>query len=59
MISTVISLIVTLAIVVIVYLLVKWAVGLLGIASPLPRIVDIIFAVIAIILVLKYLITLI
>jgi hypothetical protein len=58
MITTVISLIIALAILGVVYILAKWIIGTVSLPAPLIQIVNIVFGVIAIILVLKFLLTL-
>lgn len=59
MITTIISLITALAVVAIVYILLKWIIGKFSFSSPITQIVDIVFGVIAVIMVLRYLVTLI
>jgi hypothetical protein len=57
-ITTVISLIIALAILGIVYIVAKWIIGMTTLPAPLIQIVNIVFGCIAVILVLRFLITL-
>ena len=58
MIAAIISLIIALAILGIVYILFKWIVGMIALPAPLLLIGNIVFGVIAVILVLRFLLTL-
>lgn len=58
MIAGIISLIIALAIVGIVYILFKWIVGMIAIPAPLMQIANIVFGVVTVIIVLRYLLTL-
>ena len=58
MLSSIISVVIALAILGIVYVVLKWILGLIEIPFPV-KVVNIVFAVIALIIVLKYLATLI
>ena len=58
MISTIIALIIALAILGIVYVLFKWIVGMVSLPAPLLQVANIVFGVVAVIIVLKYLMTL-
>ena len=58
MIAAVVSLSIALAILGIVYILAKWIIGMVALPAPLVQIVNIIIGVIAVILVLRFLLTL-
>jgi hypothetical protein len=57
MIVGVIGVIISLAILAIVYILLKWVVGYIGGGAPLVTIINIVCGVVAIIIVLRYLLT--
>jgi hypothetical protein len=59
MITAIIALIISLAILGIVYILFKWILGMVSLPAPLIQIGNIVFGVIAVILVLRFLLTLI
>lgn len=59
MIESLISLIIFIAIVAVVYWVVKWALGLIPLPSPVGVIIDIVFGVIVLIYLLRFLSTLI
>lgn len=54
----IVSLIIALAILGIIYILFKWIIGMVTLPAPLLQIGNIIFGVVAVIIVLKYLLTL-
>ena len=54
----IVSLIIALAILGIIYILFKWIIGMVALPAPLIQIGNIIFGVVAIILVLRFLLTL-
>jgi hypothetical protein len=58
MITTIVSLIIALAILGIIFILAKWIIGMVALPAPLIQIVNIVFGVVAVIIVLKYLLTL-
>ncbi len=53
MIPVVISLLIALAILAVCYIIVKWAIGYFTLPGPLVQIINIIFAVVAIVIVLR------
>lgn len=58
MISTIIALIIALGILGIVYILFKWIVGVIALPAPLLQVANIVFGIVAVVIVLKYLMTL-
>ena len=54
----IIALIIALAIVAVVYIILKWIIGYFPIPTPLAQVINIIFGVIVIVMVLRFLLTL-
>ncbi len=59
MIEGIIGLIIALAILGVVYILFKWIVGMVALPAPILQVANIVFGAVTIIIVLKYLLTLI
>lgn len=58
MIEGIIALLIALAILGIVYVLFKWIVGMVALPAPLLQVANIVFGVVAVVIVLKYLLKL-
>ena len=58
LITSLISLIITLAILAVVYILVRWLLGVMALPAPTGQILNVVVGVIAVVLILQYLLTL-
>ena len=59
MLEGIIGVIIALGILAVVYILIKWIIGQFTLPAPLVQIVNIVFGIVAIVIVLRYLVTLI